>query len=360
LQRNTADERFSTAPIGQILKFTHSVKGKKMIKKQKVIERAIDVLKIEAQSILQLIEKIDSNFSRAVDLISKSKGRVIITGIGKSGLIGRKIVATLTSTGTPALFLHPVEGIHGDLGIVTKEDILLAISNSGETSELMPIINSVRHIGAPIISFTGDKSSTLARTSDIVIDVSVEKEACPFGLAPTSSSTAALAIGDALAIVLIDEKQFKEKDFYKFHPGGNLGTRLKETVGDAMIVGKQIPKVLAGTSAIKAIQEINSKNVGFVLITDKKNKLLGIFTDGDMRRMISKGISFEGKIINEMMTKNPKTIDENVSLAQTMELMQKEEITSYAVVNEKKELKGYIHLHDILGRGGSVNISLTQ
>ena len=239
-------------------------------------------------------------------MISKSKGRVIITGIGKSGLIGRKIVATLTSTGTPALFLHPVEGIHGDLGIVTKEDILLAISNSGETNELMPIINSVRHIGAPIIAFTGGMSSTLARTSDIVIDVSVEKEACPFGLAPTSSSTAALAIGDALAIVLIDEKQFKEKDFYKFHPGGNLGTRLRETVGDAMIVGKKIPKVLTGASAQEAIEEINRKNVGFVLITDNKNKLLGILTDGDVRRMISKGISFKGKIISEIMTAIPK------------------------------------------------------
>ncbi|MCX5849912.1 MAG: KpsF/GutQ family sugar-phosphate isomerase [Deltaproteobacteria bacterium] len=331
-----------------------------MIKKQKIIKRAKDVLKIEAQSILRLINKIDNNFFRAVDLISKSKGRVIITGIGKSGLIGRKIVATLTSTGTPALFLHPVEGIHGDLGIVTKEDILLAISNSGETSELMPIINSVRHIGAPVIAFTGDLSSTLARTCDIVIDVSVEKEACPFGLAPTSSSTAALAIGDALAIVLIDENQFKEKDFYKFHPGGNLGTRLRETVKDAMIIGKKIPKVLAETFVTKAVQEINRKNVGFVLITDKKNKLLGIFTDGDVRRMISKGISFEGKIIKEVMTKNPQTIAENVSLARTMELMQRKEITSFAVVNEKKELKGYIHLHDILGRGGSVNISLNQ
>jgi arabinose-5-phosphate isomerase len=237
---------------------------------------------------------------------------------------------------------------------------LLAISNSGETGELIPIIKSVRHIGAPIISFTGGLSSTLAQASDIVIDVSVEKEACPFGLAPTSSSTATLAIGDALAIVLIDEKQFKEKDFYKFHPGGNLGTRLRETVKDAMIAGKQIPKVLAGTSVTKAVQEINSKNVGFVLITDNKDKLLGIFTDGDVRRMISKGISFEGKIINEVMTKNPQTIDENISLAQTLELMQKKEITSFAVVNEKKELKGYIHLHDILGRGGSVNISLNQ
>jgi arabinose-5-phosphate isomerase len=331
-----------------------------MIKKQKSIKRAKDVLKIEAQSILQLIDKINSNFSRAVDLIYKSKGRVIITGIGKSGLIGRKIVATLTSTGTQALFLHPVEGIHGDLGIVTKKDILLAISNSGETHELMPIINSVRRIGAPVIAFTGDMSSTLARTSDIVINVSVEKEACPFGLTPTSSSTAALAMGDALAIALINERQFNERDFYKFHPGGSLGARLRETVGEVMIIGKQIPKVLTGTTAQKAIQEIDRKNVGFVLVTDKKNKLLGILTDGDVRRMINKGISFEGKIIDNLMTRNPKTIDENVSLAQTMELMQKEEITSFAVVNEKKELKGYIHLHDILGRGGSVVISLTQ
>lgn len=331
-----------------------------MKKKQNIIKRAKEVLRIEAQSILQLIDKIDSNFSNAVNLICKSKGRVIITGIGKSGLIGRKIVATLTSTGTPALFLHPVEGLHGDLGIVTKKDILLAISNSGETRELIPVINSVRRIGAPIIALTGGLSSTLARTSDIVIDVSVEKEACPFGLVPTSSSTATLAIGDALAIALLAEKQFKEKDFYKFHPGGNLGTRLRETVGDAMIAGKKIPKVLAGTSARKAIEEINRKNVGFVLITDKKNKLLGILTDGDVRRMISNGISFEGKSINEIMTRDPKTIGEKTFLAQAMEMMQKREITSFAVVNEKKELKGYVHLHDILGRGGSVNISLDQ
>ena len=330
-----------------------------MTRNRETIKRAKEVLKIEAQSILNLPEKIDINFSRAVDLIYVSKGRVIITGIGKSGLIGRKIVATLTSTGTQALFLHPVEGIHGDLGIVTKEDILLAISNSGETHELIPVINSVRHIGATVIAFTGDMSSTLARASDIVIDVSVEKEACPFGLTPTSSSTAALAMGDALAIALIDKRQFKEKDFYKFHPGGSLGARLKETVGEVMITGGKIPQVFSGASAQKAIQEIDRKNVGFVLITDKKNKLRGILTDGDVRRIIGKGISLEGKIIDELMTRNPKTIDENVSLAQTMEFMQKQEITSFAVVNEKKELKGYIHLHDILGRGGSVNISLT-
>lgn len=241
-----------------------------MTKKQNIIKRAKDVLKIEAQSILRLVDRVDSNFSQAVNLICKSKGRVIITGIGKSGLIGRKIVATLTSTGTPALFMHPVEGLHGDLGIVTKEDILIAISNSGETRELMPVITSVRHIGAPIIAFTGGLSSTLARASDIVIDVSVEKEACPFNLVPTSSSTATLAIGDALAIALLAEKQFNEKDFYKFHPGGNLGSRLREKVGEAMIVGKKIPKVPTGSSVKKAIEEINRKNVGFVLITGKK------------------------------------------------------------------------------------------
>src|SRR4030066_896591 len=329
-----------------------------MKKHQDVIKRATEVLKIEAQSILNLIDKIDSNFSQAVDLIYKSKGRVIITGIGKSGLIGKKIVATLTSTGTQAIFLHPVEGIHGDLGIVTKEDVLLAISNSGETRELIPIISSVRYIGTPIIIFTGKRSSTLAKSSDIVIDVSVKKEACPFGLTPTSSSTAALAMGDALAIALIDKRQFTEKDFYKFHPGGNLGARLKEPVREAMIVGKQIPLVFSGTSVQKAIQEIDRKNVGFVLITDKKNRLLGILTDGDGRRMIGKGVSFEGKTIDEMMTRNPQTINENASLAQAMELMQEKEITAFAVVNGKKTLKGYIHLHDILGRGGSVNISL--
>lgn len=329
-----------------------------MIKKDAIIKRAKDVLKIEAQSILRLVDKIDSNFTRAVVLICKSKGRVIITGIGKSGLIGRKIVATLTSTGTPALFLHPVEGLHGDLGIVTKEDVLIAISNSGETRELMPVINSIRHIGASVIAFTGGLSSTLARASDIVIDVSVEKEACPFNLVPTSSSTAALAIGDALAIALLAEKQFNEKDFHKFHPGGSLGARLRETVGDAMITGKKIPRVLSGASARKAIEEINSKNVGFVLITDKKNKLLGILTDGDVRRMVSKGISFREKTVDEIMTANPRTIDENVSLAQAMEMMQKREITSFAVVNGKKEIKGYVHLHDILGRGGSVSITM--
>ncbi|HNV57447.1 MAG TPA: KpsF/GutQ family sugar-phosphate isomerase [Smithellaceae bacterium] len=334
------------------------MQNKNMSSSRTAVSRAREVLKIEAQSILSLVHKINGNFSRAVDLIFQCKGRVIITGIGKSGLIGRKIVATLTSTGTQALFLHPVEGIHGDLGIVTKKDILLAISNSGETRELLPIISSVRKIGAPIISFTGVLKSTLAQNSDIVIDVSVEKEACPFGLAPTSSSTAALAMGDALAIALIDKRKFREKDFYKFHPGGSLGARLRATVRDAMITGDRIPRVITGTPARQAIEVIDRMNVGFVLVTDKKNHLIGILTDGDVRRMVSRGSSFDGLTIDRVMTANPKTIDEKASLAETVEFMQKKEITSLAVVNEKKALKGYVHLHDIFGRGGSVNISL--
>lgn len=323
------------------------------------INNAKEVLKIEAQSILRLVDRLNGNFSRAVNLIFKCKGRVIITGIGKSGLIGRKIVATLTSTGTQALFLHPVEGIHGDLGIVTKDDILLAISNSGETRELLPIISSVRHIGAPIIAFTGVLTSTLAKNSDIVIDVSVEKEACPFGLAPTSSTTAALAMGDALAITLIDKRKFREKDFYKFHPGGSLGARLKATVGDAMVTGDKIPRVFSKVQAKQAVDEIDRRNVGFTLVTDRRNNLLGILTDGDVRRMVSKGISLDDLTIDDIMTRNPKTIDEKKSLAETVEMMQKKEITSLAVVDKKNKLQGYVHLHDILGRGGSVNISLT-
>ena len=323
------------------------------------LRRAREVLKIEAESILQLIDRIDDRFVKAVDIIYKSKGRVIVTGIGKSGLIGKKIVATLTSTGTQAIFMHPVEGMHGDLGIVTKDDVMLAISNSGETHELNIIINSVREIGAPLIAFTGQLSSSLALASDVVIDVGVEKEACPFGLAPTSSTTAALAMGDALAVALIERKRFKETDFYKFHPGGNLGLRLRAKVKDVMIQDDQIPKVISGATLAVAIGEMDRKNKGFVLVTNPDNHLLGIFTDGDLRRLIHRGEVFRDRAIDEFMTRSPKTIDENTSVARTIETMQQREITTLAVVNENKQLKGYVHLHDILGRGGTLKISIS-
>ena len=322
------------------------------------IKRAKEVLKIEAESILNLVDKVDENFSRAIDMIYKSKGRVIVTGIGKSGLVGKKIVATLTSTGTPALFLHPVEGLHGDLGIVTKNDVMLAISNSGETDELNVIISSTEKVGIPLIAFTGNVNSTLARLSDVVIDVGIEREACPFGLTPTSSSTATLAMGDALAVALIKKKNFTEKNFFKFHPGGHLGLRLMAKVRDALISGDEIPKVFSKSPALEAINIIDEKNVGFVLITDRENYLMGILTDGDVRRFVKTGLNFTEKTVDDLMTKSPKTINSDASLAETLEAMQKDEITSLAVVNEKGQLRGYVHLHDILGRGGTIRISV--
>ena len=326
--------------------------------KDQLIKQAREVLKIEAESILNLVDKIDENFSKAVEIIYRSKGRVIVTGIGKSGLIGKKIVATLTSTGTPALFLHPVEGMHGDLGIVTRSDVILAISNSGETAELNTLISSAKDIGVSLIAFTGNPSSVLSSLSDVVIDVSVEREACPFGLAPTSSTTASLAMGDALAAALIKKRGFSERDFRKFHPGGTLGQRLLARVRDVMICGEQIPRVYSGTPALQAIGEIDKKNLGFVFITDRENCLLGILTDGDIRRCVRKGVIFKGKSVDDLMTKSPKTIDEDTSIAQTIEAMEKDEITTLVVVNKNNHLKGYIHLHDILGRGGTIEISI--
>jgi arabinose-5-phosphate isomerase len=333
------------------------IKGKTNMVKDP-IEQAKEVLKIEAESILHLLDKIDAQFARAVEMIFLSKGRVIVTGIGKSGLIGKKIVATLTSTGTPAIFLHPVEGMHGDLGIVTRDDVLVVLSNSGETYEVNALIGNVRERKVPIIAFTGNPASTLAKSSDIVIDVGIEKEACPFGLAPTSSTTAALAMGDALAVALIQKKHFDEKDFYRFHPGGTLGLRLTARVRDVMIGGSLIPHVYSGAPAMAAVEEIDRRNLGFVLVTDRKKYLLGILTDGDVRRYVKKGVQFQTKSVDDLMTRSPKTVDENLSLGDTLETMEKLEITTLVVVNAKNQVKGYVHLHDILGRGGTVRMSV--
>ena len=322
------------------------------------IKQAKEVLKIEAESILNLVDKIDARFSKAVEIIYKAKGRVIVTGIGKSGLVGKKIVATLTSTGTPAIFLHPVEGLHGDLGIVTRDDVMLAISNSGETSELNTLILSVKDIGLSLIAFTGNMNSILAKNSDVVIDVSVDREACPFGLAPTSSTTATLAMGDALAVALVEKMEFTEKDFYKFHPGGHLGQRLMARVKDVMIRGDDMPVVFSGTSAIEAIEKMDRKNLGFIFITDREKHLLGILTDGDLRRHIRKGTELKGRLVDNLMTEAPKTIAPDTSLAQTIEIMQTDEITALATIDSDGHLDGYVHLHDILGRGGTIKISI--
>lgn len=327
---------------------------------RELLEQAKEVLRIEAESILQLIPGLSDDFVRAVEMIFRTKGRVIVTGIGKSGLIGKKIVATLTSTGTPAIFLHPVEGLHGDLGIVTRDDVILAISNSGETVEINSLVGRTKEIGAPLIVFTGNRRSTLAGCGDVVIDVGVEKEACPFNLAPTSSTTAALAMGDALAIALIRKRNFQERDFFRFHPGGTLGQRLQARVRDAMISGDGIPKVPAGTPVLSAIEEMDRKNVGFVVVTDPQDHLLGILTDGDIRRWVKRQIRFEDKTVDELMTRSPKTVDENESLAGTVERMQRDEITALLVVDDDRVIKGYVHLHDILGRGGTIRITMAN
>jgi len=324
------------------------------------IRQAKEVLQLEAESILQLIDRVGEDFSRAVELIYHCTGRVIVAGIGKSGLIGRKVVATLTSTGTQALFLHPVEGLHGDLGIVTKDDVLVAISHSGETDELNMIVDSIRTIGVPRIAFTGNLSSTLAKSCDIVIDVGVAREACPFGLAPTSSSTAALAMGDALAVALIHRRNFQEKDFFKFHPGGSLGSRLRAKVREVMICGSQIPCIDIGATLLDAIRKMDETNKGFVLVTDITEKLLGILTDGDVRRLVRTGLDFRNQRIDTLMTRSPKSIRDNISVAVTVETMQRMEITTLVVTDDESRIKGYVHLHDILGRGGTLKMTLSE
>jgi arabinose-5-phosphate isomerase len=333
-----------------------TMKGKK--KGDEALKQAREVLKIEAESIMDLIPRLNSNFTKAVDTIFRAKGRVIVSGIGKSGLIGHKIVATFTSTGTPAIFLHPVEGVHGDLGIVTKGDVLIAISNSGETAELNELIARIGPIGLPLIVLTGNPKSTLGRASDIVIDVGVAREACPFGLAPTSSTTAALAMGDALAVALTEKRNFGEEDFLKFHPGGTLGQRLMSRVKEAMITGDRIPRVFAGAPALEAVNEIDRRNLGFVLVTDRSGRLKGILTDGDVRRCVKHNVRFDAIPVDDIMTKTPRTIDENTTLAKTVEMMEALEITTLVVTGKNGKLKGYIHLHDIFGRGGTLRMSV--
>jgi len=315
-----------------------------------VIERARDVLKIEAQGILDLVERIGSEFERAVDMIMKAKGRVIITGMGKSGLVGRKISATLSSTGTPSFFLHPAEASHGDLGMVTGNDVVLAISNGGHTAEVNAILPVLKEMGAGIISFTGGLDSPMAELSDIVIDVGVEKEACPMGLAPTTSTTAALAMGDALAVVLIHRHKFGRDDFKKIHPGGSLGERLAGKVRDIMLTDDRIPVISINSSVREAVKEINKKKIGATLVIQKDNKLAGMVVDGDLRRALTSQEHILDMNVEEIMTPTPKTVDEDMTTAEALGLMELYAITHLAIVDRHNRVKGVLHLHDVLGR----------
>lgn len=315
------------------------------------IKQAKEVLQIEAEGILNLIDRIGQEFADAVDLVYQAKGRVIVTGIGKSGIVGRKIVATLSSTGTPSLFLHPVEAMHGDLGMLVKDDIVLALSNSGETAELTAIMPIVKGLGSKIIAMTGDPESTLARFADVVLNVGVVREACPMGLAPTASTTAALAMGDALAVALINRRHFNSSDFRRLHPGGNLGERLSLQVKEVMYTGDRVPEVEAGAPITEAIQVMDQCNLGVVLAVDADRTLEGIFTDGDLRRCVVKNENFLGKTMSEVMNRNPVTIRQELLAAEALEIMQAHEFTVLPIVGEARKLIGLIHLHDLLGKG---------
>lgn len=319
-----------------------------------MLKHAQEVLRMEAEAILELVPRVDANFAAAISLILECPGRTVITGMGKSGIIGRKMAATFASTGTPSFYLHPAEGIHGDLGMVTADDVVIALSNSGETGEILNILPSLRRIGAKIIAMVGNANSTLAKNSDVVLDVGVEKEACPLGLAPTSSTTAALAYGDAIALALLQKRNFTASQFAVFHPGGSLGRKLLLTVGNIMHKGEENPLVSADTTVQEALFVITDKGLGAVSVVDEAGKMLGVLTDGDIRRGLSKGVDFLQRSVADLMTKAPKYITADKLAAQALHLMESNQpkpITVLPVVDEDMVVIGLLHMTDLVRQG---------
>lgn len=319
-----------------------------------MLEQARQVLRMEAEAVLEQVERIDEHFKAAVEMIMACPGRTVITGMGKSGIIGRKMAATLASTGTPSFYLHPAEGIHGDLGMVTEGDVVIALSNSGETGEVLHILPSLRRIGAKLIAMVGNPNSTLAKNSDIVLNVGVTREACPLGLAPTSSTTAALAYGDALALALLSKRKFTASQFAVFHPGGSLGRKLLLTVEDIMHSGTENPLVKADISVQDALFVITDKGLGAVSVVDDDNKMLGVLTDGDIRRGLSKGVDFLKRPVTELMTASPKTITKEKLAAQALHIMESNRpkpITVLPVVDAETHVIGLLHMTDLVRQG---------
>lgn len=319
-----------------------------------MLEQARQVLRMEAEAVLEQVERIDEHFKAAVEMIMACPGRTVITGMGKSGIIGRKMAATLASTGTPSFYLHPAEGIHGDLGMVTEGDVVIALSNSGETGEVLHILPSLRRIGAKLIAVVGNPNSTLAKNSDIVLNVGVTREACPLGLAPTSSTTAALAYGDALALALLSKRKFTASQFAVFHPGGSLGRKLLLTVEDIMHSGTENPLVKADISVQDALFVITDKGLGAVSVVDDDNKMLGVLTDGDIRRGLSKGVDFLKRPVTELMTASPKTITKEKLAAQALHIMESNRpkpITVLPVVDAENHVIGLLHMTDLVRQG---------
>ena len=318
-----------------------------------VLEEAKKVLRIEAQSILDLMDRLDETFVQAVDILYHCKGKVVLMGMGKSGLVGRKIASTFASTGTPAFFLHPAEGVNGDFGMLAKEDVLVAISNSGETRELVEVLPLIKRYGNRLISLTGNPKSTLAKVSDVNLDIRVKEEACPLGLAPTASTTATLALGDALAVTVMERKGFREEDFAMLHPGGALGKRLFLKVEDLMHGGRTFPMVSGESEMKEVIFEITSKRLGVTGVHNGEGQLIGVITDGDLRRALEKWSDLLKRRASEVMTKNPKWIEKDALAAQAVQRMEEYSITSLFVLNRAgdKVPVGIIHLHDLLKAG---------
>lgn len=319
-----------------------------LIKRDELLETAIDVFDIEANAVLALKERMDENFLKAIDILYSSKGKVVVTGMGKSGLIGRKIAATLCSTGTPAVFLHPAESTHGDSGIITKQDVVIAISNSGETGELLNLLPLIKRFGVPIVGLTGGIHSTLADKSDVVLDIAVEKEACPLNKAPTASTTATLAMGDAIAVCLLKKRGFSKDDFLMFHPSGALGKGILYKVEELMIKDDRLPVVKESATFEGAVKFISDMKLGCTLVINDNGALAGILTDGDIRRTILSHKVTESLLVKDVMTKNPRTIKKDELAASALALMEKHSITSLAIVDENNRPIGLIHIHDLL------------
>jgi len=329
----------------------NQVSQKSQINPQQTRQLGLAVVETEIASIEAIKSRIDDSFVKACELLLACKGRVVVTGMGKSGHIGNKIAATLASTGTPAFFVHPGEASHGDLGMITPNDVVIALSNSGETSEILTILPIIKRLSVPMISITGKPNSTLSTEADINLDASIEKEACPLGLAPTSSTTVALVFGDALAVALLDARGFTEEDFALSHPGGSLGRRLLLHVKDIMHTGKDIPMVNEDASLRDALLEITQKNLGMTAIVNKQQQVIGIYTDGDLRRTLDKNIDVHTAAVKDVMTVNCKTIQQNILAAEALTVMQENKINAMLVVDDSNSVIGALNMHDLLRAG---------
>ena len=318
---------------------------------QRLRQLGLAVLTTEAEAITRLAERIDGNFVQACQFMLECRGRIVVTGMGKSGHVGSKIAATLASTGSPAFFVHPGEASHGDLGMITASDVVVALSNSGETGEIITILPIIKRLGIPLIGLTGNPQSTLSREADVSIDVSVTKEACPLGLAPTASTTATLAMGDALAVALLEARGFTETDFARSHPGGSLGRRLLLHVADIMHTGQQIPVIGEQATISEALVEMSAKGLGMTGIIDADHKVTGVFTDGDLRRTLDQELDLHKSSVTSVMTRNFISTTQDKLAAEALKLMEDKKINALLVLDEKQQLVGALNMHDLLRAG---------